>query len=137
MAAMSDVLENAFLDLILRNVSLAASGITTGSVYAALFTTPTSDTTGSGGSGEEVSGGGYARTQITGFSVAADGNSSNSVTITFPSATSGWGTVTHFGLFDAATGGNLLFHGELTAPKVVNAGDSFVFPSGNITISLD
>jgi len=133
MTAMSDKLENATLDLILRNTPLSTAGIATGSIYAALFTTPTTDT----GSGVEVVGGGYARVSITGFSPAASGSSSNTTIGTFPSASAAWGVVTHFALFDASSGGNMLFHGPLTIPKIVNAGDSFVFPVGNITISMD
>jgi len=133
MTAMSDVLENAVLDLILRSTPLSTAGISTGTVYAALFVTPTNDT----GGGVEAAGGSYSRVLVGGFSVPVSGSSSNTSTATFPSASAAWGTVTHFGLFDAVTAGNLLFHGPLTTPKVINAGDSFVFPVGNITISID
>jgi hypothetical protein len=133
MTAMSDVLENAVLDHVLRNVPLSTAGISTGTVFAALFVTPTTDT----GGGIEVVGGSYTRTSVASFTVPASGSSNNSSTVTFPSASANWGVVTHFALFDAATGGNMLFHGPLTTPKVVNAGDSFVFPVGNITVSMD
>ena len=133
MTAMSDVLENAVLDLILRNTPLSTAGISTGTVFAALFVTPTTDT----GGGVEVVGGGYTRVSVANFTVPASGSASNSTTATFPTALANWGTVTHFALFDAVSGGNMLFHGPLTTPKVVNAGDSFVFPVGNITISID
>lgn len=133
MTAMSDVLENAVLNLILNNTPLSAAGISSGTIFAALFTTPTTDT----GGGVEVSGGSYARTSVSGFTIPVSGSCSNSATVTFPPATAGWGTVTHFALFDAASGGNLLFHGPLTLPKIVNAGDSFILPVGNITLSID
>lgn len=133
MTAMSDVLENAVLDLILRNTPISAAGINAGSIFAALFVTPTTDT----GGGVELSGGGYSRAAVSGFTAPTSGSTSNSTAVSFPNATSSWGTVTHFALYDSASGGNLLFHGPLTTPKVVNAGDSFVFPVGNITISID
>lgn len=134
MPAMSDVLENAILDLILSNTPLSSVGINAGVVYAALYlSSPTDANTGV----EIGSGTGYARTQVIGFGAAANGTASNNYAVVFPTATSNWGTVTHFGLFDAPTGGNLLFHGQLTTPKIINAGDSFVFPVGNITLSID
>jgi hypothetical protein len=133
MTAMSDVLENAVLDHVLRSTPLSTAGITTGVVYAALFTTPTTDT----GGGVEVVGGSYTRVLIGGFTNPVSGSSNNSVVGTFPNSTASWGTVTHFALFDAVAVGNMLFHGPLTTPKVVNAGDTFVFPVGNITISMD
>jgi len=52
------------------------------------------------------------------------GQTSNNGAITFPSPTASWGTVTHFGIFDAASSGNLLFHGALTASKTINSGDA-------------
>jgi len=133
MTAMADVLENAVLNHILNNVPLSTAGINTGSIFVALFVTPTDDT----GGGVEVFGGSYNRAPVSGFAAPVSGTTNNSTTVTFPNASANWGTVTHFALFDASTGGNMLFHGALTAPKVVNAGDSFVFPVGNITISMD
>lgn len=134
MTAMSNVLENAVLNLILINAPLSAAGINNSTLFAALFTSEVTDEN----TGSEVGSGiGYARTLITSFNLAVNGSSSNSSLVSFPTATYNWGTVTHFGIFDSLTGGNLLFHGPLTSPKVVNAGDSFVFPVGNITISID
>jgi hypothetical protein len=51
--------------------------------------------------------------------------------------TANWGTVTHFGIFDALTAGNLLFWAALTASKVVNSGDAAPkFLAGALTITL-
>jgi len=130
---MSDAVEDATLNLILRNVPFSTAGISTGTVYAALYTTPTTDS----GGGVEVVGGSYSRILIGSFSVPVSGSSNNTSTGTFASASAAWGTVTHFALYDAVVAGNQLFHGPLTTPKVINAGDSFVFPVGNITVSID
>ena len=55
----------------------------------------------------------------------------------FAAASGGsWGTVTHFAIFDAATAGNLLFHGILTASKTVNDGDVFRFTATSLSITL-
>ncbi|HVY71463.1 MAG TPA: hypothetical protein VHH73_16140, partial [Verrucomicrobiae bacterium] len=60
----------------------------------------------------------------------------NTSAVTFPAATpSGWGTLTHFGIFDASTGGNLLAWNPLTASKTIAAGDNPNFPIGAITVS--
>lgn len=129
MASFSTFLANASLNLVLRGV--AYTGDTT--IYAALFTSPTT----SSGAGNEVSGNGYNRVVVSSFEPANAGQTSNAVTVTFPQATSSWGTVTHFALFDAPTGGNMLFHGELTASRLVNAGDTFVFTPGNMNVTVE
>lgn len=79
--------------------------------YVALFTGVGSD---AGTGFTEVSGGAYARVATA----AGDWNSasgsapsqiSNANTLTFPTATADWGAVIAFGVYDAATAGNLLF----------------------------
>lgn len=61
----------------------------------------------------EVTGGSYARVTTSGATWnAASGSAPSSITnasaITFPTATANWGTVIAFGLYDAASSGNLL-----------------------------
>ena len=128
MAAFSDYLEDALLDHVFRNTAYTSPT----TVYAALFTAAPSDA----GGGTEVSGGSYARTAIT-CGAAASGTISNSADITFPQATGSWGTVTHVGVFDSLTTGNLLSHGALTASKIVDNGDTFKIATGDLDISLD
>lgn len=99
--------------------------------YVALFTSDPTDA----GSGTEVSGNAYARTSVT-FSVTDD-TASNTGNVTFPTASGGnWGTVSHIGIYDASTSGNLWYHGSLTASKVVNNGDTFQITTGNLDITL-
>jgi hypothetical protein len=128
MAAISDFLENALINATLRNTTYTSPT----DVYVGLFTTdPTDD-----GSGTEVSGGSYARTVAT-FAAPSDGSSSTNADVQFPQATGVWGTVTHFGIFDASTAGNLLYHGVLTASKTIETGDVFKIASGNLTVTLE
>jgi len=102
-------------------------------VYAALFTTATTDA----GGGTEVSGNAYVRTAVT-FSAASGGATSNSADVSFPAATpAGWGTVTHGACMDASTAGNMLFHGALVGSVVVNAEEIFKFPVGDFDVSQD
>lgn len=130
MSAFSDYLENALINHVLRNTALSAPA----SVLVALFTTNPLDDA----SGTEVSGGSYARQTVSttgGWNAPSGGATANTADITFPVASSGWGTVTHFGIYDAG-GTNLLFHGALTASKLVASGDTFRFPASSLTITL-
>ena len=136
MTAFSDYLENRLLDITLglgaayslRTETIDMSGNT---VYVGLHTTSTNDDN----SGTAVSGGSYARTAIT-FAAPSGGATSNSALVTFPTATASWGTVTHFGIYDAAVAGNLLYWGALTVSKTVDNGDIFTIPASNLTVTL-
>lgn len=127
MAALSDWAENALADWLLGG----ASPTRPTTRYVALFTSATSDA----GGGTEVSGGSYARTAAT-FGAASGGAASNSGTVTFPTATASWGTVTHVAIYDASTGGNMLAHGALTASKTVDSGDTFSIAAGALSLTL-
>jgi len=127
MAAMSNYLENALINATLRNTSYTSPT----TVYVGLFTTDPTDA----GSGTEVSGGSYAR-QVATFAAPSNGASSTDADVQFPQATANWGTVTHFGLFDALTNGNLLYHGALTSSKTIETGDVFKIATGNLTVTL-
>jgi len=98
--------------------------------YLALFTSDPQDDA----SGTEVSGGGYAR-QSASFTVSGD-TASTSANIEFPTATASYGTVTHVGVFDASTGGNLIAHAALTASKAIDTGDVFRVPAGDYDVTL-
>jgi len=100
-------------------------------VYVGLFTTnPDED-----GSGTEVSGGSYAR-QSGSFTVSGN-TATTDAAIEFPTATGTWGTVTHIGIYDAVSAGNLLAYAALTTSKSIASGDVFRIPTGDIDITLD
>jgi hypothetical protein len=126
MSAMSDYLENEILDHILGTGAYTMPT----TVYVGLSTGSFNDDN----SGTELSGNGYARQSIA-FSAASSGTASNSGAVDFPAATGSWGTVSHFGLFDASTGGNLLIHGALTASKAVDTGDILRVAAGDMDIT--
>lgn len=101
--------------------------------YVALFTTnPAEDA-----SGTEVSttGTAYARQSVT-FTVSGD-TASNSGAVEFPTATASYGTVTHCAVFDAVSGGNMIAYAALTTSKLIDTGDVFRFPAGDLDITLD
>jgi len=128
MSAISNYLEDALINHVFRNTAYTPPE----TIYVALYTTDPTDAD----TGTEVSGGDYARQAVT-FAVPSDGATSNTADITFPEATANWGTITHVGLRDAATGGNLLWYGALTDSKTILAGDQFIFKADQLTVSLD
>ena len=132
MAAFSDFLETALLNHTLRGNIGGTSYAQPATVYVALFTTATDDA----GGGTEVTGGSYARQGPLTFTVPASGQVANTVDIIFPTATAGWGTVTHVGIYDAVTAGNRLYHGPLATSKTVNNGDSFRFVASQLVVGL-
>jgi hypothetical protein len=130
MAGLSDYLENELLDHI-----VGKTAYTMPTVYVGLYTSAPSDA----GGGTEVSGGSYARKSTAGadWATASGGATSNANAITFVTASGSWGTVTHFGLFDASTSGNLLAWGALGASKAIGSGDTASFAAGDLDITLD
>jgi hypothetical protein len=123
---MSDYLENEILDHILGTGAYTMPT----TVYVGLSTGSFNDDN----SGTELSGSGYARQSIA-FNAASSGTADNSGAVDFPAATGSWGTVSHFGLFDASTSGNLLIHGALTASKAVATGDILRIAAGDMDIT--
>jgi hypothetical protein len=145
MAAMTNYLENKLTDQIWRGQAYTFPS----TMYFALHTTATDDA----GGGTEVTGGSYARvgvpctltdfagTQGAGTTTASSGTSgttSNNAAITFPAPTANWGTITHMSVWDAASSGNMLFHGALSLSKTVNNGDAAPsFAAGAFTFQVD
>jgi hypothetical protein len=125
-SAFSDYLENKVLDHVFGGVAYSAPA----TLYLALYTSDPGDDN----SGTECSGTSYARQTIA-FTVTND-TASNTSAVEFPTAGSAWGTITHVGILDALTSGNLLAHGALTASKVVAQGDVFRVPASDLDITL-
>jgi hypothetical protein len=99
--------------------------------YVALFTSnPDEDA-----SGTEVSGGAYARQSVA-FTVS-NNTASNSAAIEFPTATAPYGTVTHIGVFDASSGGNLIAYAALTTSKAIDTGDVMRIPASDLDVTMD
>jgi hypothetical protein len=145
MSALSDFAENKLIDHVFRSSSYTKP---TG-LWLALFTVAPSDA--GGGTEVSTSGTGYGRVQhgpsdtawkstngtTSGDSTGTGGQTTNATAITFGSPTASWGTIQAFGLFDAETGGNLLVHGSLSTPKVVNNGDNAPeFQANSVTFTL-
>jgi hypothetical protein len=139
MSALSNYLENALLQELFNATNLAPPA-----THVALFTTDPTDA----GNGTEVSGGSYARKLVSptggtapAWAAAAENAPGykvvNADAISFATASASWGTITHFGIFDAGTAGNLLMHGSLAEAKTVGSGDTFRFGAGDLTLRLE
>ncbi|MBY0430287.1 MAG: hypothetical protein K2Q10_03745 [Rhodospirillales bacterium] len=90
---------------------------------------------GPSGGGTEVSGGAYARQALT-LGAASGGQRVSTSTIEFPQATADWGLITHFAVFDAASGGAVILYGALAAQKPVSTGDVFRINAGNLSSTV-
>ena len=132
MSEASDYVENQILDCYLNQSNITAPT----AIYLGLHTASPADDA----SGTEVSGNGYARVAITTKFSAASGTggslSSNADITGFAASGGNWGTVSHVGIWDASTSGNLLFHTALDSSAAVNDGDSYQISSGNLTITV-
>ena len=128
MAELSNYLENNLLDHVLRGTSYTSPT----TVFVGLYTSDPGDDN----SGAECTGGAYAR-QTLSVTTASGGIVTSSADVTFPQATDNWGTISHIGLLDAVTAGNLLMHTPLTTSKTIELGDIFKVPLGNLTATLD
>ena len=130
MAGFSDYLEDKVLDHVFGGTAYTAAS----TLYVGLYTSAPSDT----GGGTEVSGGSYARKSMPAMTVSGTSptTATNGAAVEFVTATGSWGTVTHVGVFDAASSGNLLAWAALTTSKAVTSGDVFRFNAGELDVTL-
>lgn len=129
--------ENETLDAILRGQDPSWRG--NASRYIALHTADPGDA----GSAitSEATFTNYARqtvTAATGFTAGAAGSSSNTAQISFPECGVTGNTVTHVSIVTTDSGaGQILYSGELTAPRDINAGITALFAIGGLVVSED
>lgn len=142
---MSNYLATALLNQVFRNTAYTRPT----TLYIALYTSnPTASDTG-----QEVSGGSYVRQAITFGAPTAENYTiyhpatgqqvtvskqtiKNSADIVLPTATVDWGQITHVGIRDAATGGNLLYFGSLETPRSILTNDIFKMLIGQVVLTL-
>lgn len=88
----------------------------------------------------EVSGKGYARIAIacnnSNWTIARNVVTNAAVISGGASATADWGTITHFGIYDAASRGNLLFYTAFSESKTISQYGSASFDAGTISLEL-
>jgi hypothetical protein len=125
--------ENKVLELLVGKTAFS-----TPTAYVGLFTTNPTHEDGTGG--VEASAGNYARKSTAGsdWNAAADGSIDNVNDITFiECASSNWGTILGFGIWDAASAGNMIAWADLDTSKEVTVGDTFKFAAGDLTITAN
>lgn len=123
----SNYLGNAILNAALRNTTYTSPA----TAYLALYTSdPTAADVGT-----EVSGGSYARQSIA-FDAASAKVTQNASLVTFPQASGSWGTITHFGIRDALTSGNLLFYAAFSVSKTITTADQLLINDSDISVTL-
>ena len=132
MSQASNYLEEAILNYFFRNQAVAQPT----TIYLALYINDPTDAD----TGTEVSGGGYSRKQVTFEApVQAGGKAviSNNTKIEFDIATTDWGSVTHWGIQTAASGGSLLCRGSFSRVENVQSGNRLTIEIGNLQISME
>ena len=158
MAGKSDVLENKLLDFIFRGQTLALTGATATwsavpTLYIALGTAAADNSFT-----ELAASGAYARAKAcagstqaltdwngthgttTGASSGTDGIIETAIAVTFPTATADWNsasTIGQFAIYDALSGGNLLYSAALTTARAVTNGTTASFAAGALSVTED
>jgi hypothetical protein len=141
MSKISNQLEGDLLNAVFNKTTY-----TSPTTWIALFTTTPTDTGGTEVTGSNA----YARQEVAPDTLSTSNPNwtttgttgtakkiENADTITFPQATGDWGTVRGFGIYDASSGGNLLWHGLLDTSRVVDCGTTFKFESNQLQLTLD
>lgn len=131
----SDYLENALINATLRGAAFP----TPSSLYLALFT---ADPTDANVVANEETGQWYVRQDLAGggpinsaFTAPSNGVTSNAKVVTFAPVTDAQTTITHYGIYDASSGGNLLIHGPMTTAKTLQIDDVLSFAIGALQIA--
>ena len=133
MSALSDHMEQQLINCTLRGGTYTGSA-----VYVALHQ---ADPTDEGLTNTEVTDSGYARqvahtaTPSDGFTSPVNGVTTNTKIVQYPAIIDATIIVTHWALWDAPTGGNLVLHEAMTNPKTLDATDVMSFPVGSISVT--
>lgn len=125
--SISDALEIELLDHVLKT---GAYGVPA-NIYVALSTADPLDT---GANIAEPVAMAYARVVMNSWDVATARATENTSQITFAQSTGDWGTITHWAIFDAITGGNFLAHGDFTASKTAPNGTNLYIAAGDLDV---
>ncbi|MEK4715327.1 phage tail fiber protein [Sporosarcina sp. FSL K6-5500] len=103
------------MSVYLKN-KLLTDNLRTTPVYVALFNNDV-----------EIAQPSYKR-QAVSFIEPVDGQTSNNADVSFPIATESWGTISHIGIYDSATEGNLLFKSPSEFLETINISNQYSIP---------
>jgi len=126
MGSLSDYAENRLLTHVFDSTQVGST-----SIFLALYTTDPADDN----SGSEADYTSYARKEIT-VGVSASRRVTQDALITFDQCTGGSNDITHWGVFDLVSAGNLLAHGALTSTKTVSTNKTPSVASGQVWIEF-
>ena len=101
------------------------------------LSTSAPDSTGVCTGEPSTSGTGYARVALDSLSEPNAGVIKNTTPIIFNESVTNWGTVTHYVVYDSATGGNLLFFGALSISRSVEQNTIITIKAGELSIALE
>lgn len=134
MSGFSTYLAQKLIDHVLRGASYTAPA----NAYLSLHTADPTDDNVTSTEINSATATWYGRKQVTGWSAAVGTGTSttNSNQLSFSAVTGSAVTVTHWGLYDASTSGNLLCSGALTTSKVLNVDDVFVVNAGDLSLDF-
>jgi hypothetical protein len=128
----STYLANKIANHVYRNTAYTSPT----AVYVALFTSTASLAELKAGTlTNEVTGGSYARVAAT-FSAPTDGDA-GATTVTFPSATAGWGTIRYVAIMDASTAGNVLTYAQNSSDVTINSGNTYQYNTNALSETVD
>jgi hypothetical protein len=123
--SMSNYLEEAIINHLLRNIAYTPAA----TVYAGILSASQDD----GSIHTEFAGGSYARQPAT-FDASVNGSILSNADIVFPTATADWGTARYIGIFDSAVAGNLLWWGQMRVGKFVATSAIFTIEDGELEL---
>jgi hypothetical protein len=129
MSNLSNFAEKLVLDFLMTT----GAAVRPTSWFLALYTAAPSDA----GGGTEVSGAGYVRKAVTfGAAATPGGTTSNTGVVSYTAVGGVYGVVTHCAIFSAVSGGNMLWHGAMVAPRTINDSDTLSFAIGQIALTI-
>ena len=131
MAGFSTYLAQKIIDHTLRGSSYSMPS----TLYLALFT---ADPTDNNVTANEATGAWYGRVATGSWSAAVgSGNaSSNNNAIVFNAVTGSTISISHWGIYDASTSGNLLYSDSFPASRVLNVGDIATVAASGLTLTF-
>lgn len=112
-----------FKDVIMGNLFRTQTGTAMPTNYYIGLSSTTPTASGTNVTEPSTTGTAYTRVQLTSLTAPSNGVITNSAAISWPESTATWfdsgAPATHYVIYDAASGGNLLMYNALTANRVI------------------
>lgn len=140
MSKFSNYTEANIIETTLRGAAFPAPA----GIYLALFTADPTDANVTANEATVAAWPAYARQDAaagaaiaTGWTASSDGVSTNAKVMSYaPNNGAATVTITHIGIYDAALGGNMLYHAPLVSSKTLLVGDVLSFGIAALTVTV-